>query len=676
MSAPGPSPGSTSASLTVLPLGPDLPPGEDLASVIDTASGTTVRRLGGLGDFAAVSLRGSTFRQVELYLDGLPLNPDGAAAVNLSELPVSAFERLDLYRGMAPIAFGSGAIGGVLDLVTPVGDVPTTATVRLGSFGTAATSVVLGRGVQQGSAAPVDTLLAFDQLHTEGSFRYFDDQGTEYNRFDDRTPTRVNNAIDRLSALGRVRYGAGTSLRLTLLDSFVGSHQELPGPISAGATQASLGVTRNLLSAAGDWTPEGSDPGAPDPGAPKASGPVFRLRPQVWWLWREEIFEDREGEIGTGSQHSRDRSSTLGGQATAVWGPAPWLTGTLTGRVRRETYTPYSLLTEEGDGVRARTGGLAAMGADLRLWSDRITVSPAVLVEVLDDRDIGTAPWEHTPVASSRLSAWPTPRIGALVKPLPWLAVKGTAGLYVRPPDLMELFGDHGSIIGNEELLPEHGEAWEVGLRAEAPWDGFLTGSLDVAYARRRVHDLIVYVQNSQYTSMAVNIGEAYLRSTEGALVLQAGEVATSRTNLTWTLGRNLLNDPAYADNALPNLPSVEVCQQTSLRIPLPNGTGRLALAYTWSYTGLTFTDTANIGFLAPRNLHGVALELAPKRHFPTIRVSLDNVFDVRGSAVDRNPLDAADDTRIVLPLADFGGYPLPGRTAMVAVSWTDSPRR
>ena len=40
---------------------------------------------------------------------------------NLSELPVSAFSRVDLYRGLAPVAFGSGAIGGVLNLVTPEG---------------------------------------------------------------------------------------------------------------------------------------------------------------------------------------------------------------------------------------------------------------------------------------------------------------------------------------------------------------------------------------------------------------------------------------------------------------------------------------------------------------------------------------------------------------------------
>lgn len=659
----GPQPGSTAASLTVLPLGPDLPPGEDLASVLDTASGTTVRRLGGLGDFAAVSLRGSTFRQVEIYLDGVPLNPDGAAAVNLSELPVSAFSRVELYRGLAPVAFGSGAIGGVLNLVTPTGDVPESGSVRFGSFGTVGVSAMVAPRTRAVETSAIETLLAVDQLHTEGDFRYFDDQGTEYNLLDDRTSARTNNAVDRLSVLGRVRLGPAIA-RITVLDSFVGSHQELPGPISAGATQANVGGLRNLLSASADLTP----------------GPSVRVLPQVWWLARQETFDDRAGEIGTGSQHTRDRANTVGAQASAVWGPAPWLTGTLVVRGRHERYAPYDLLEDRGDGERLRNGGLAAVGADVRLWRDRITLSPALQAEVLDDRGLGTVPWEGTAISDTAVHAWPTPRFGALVRPWPWLALKGTAGLYLRAPDLTELFGDHGTLIGNPELSAETGEAWEIGVRAEAPWEGLVSGSVDVAYARRRVHDLIAWVQNSQFTSVPVNVGEASLGSTEGALTLSVGPWFTSRSNATLTMTRNLLTDAAYADKALPGIPDVELHQETTLRIPggrIPGGrqTNLVGLSHTWSYTGLTYTDTANIGFTAPRDLHSFAVDLTPVAGLPTVRASLLNAFDVRGTAVDRNPLSGSDDTLIVRPLTDFSGYPLPGRTLMVAVTWTDAQR-
>lgn len=640
----GPRPGSTAASLTVLPLGADLPPGEDLASVVDTASGTTVRRLGGLGDFAAVSLRGSTFRQVEVFLDGLPLNPDGASAVNLSELPVSAFDRVEIYRGMAPVAFGSGAIGGVLNLVTPTRAVPPTVGLRVGSFGTAGTHAVVGP--KQG---PVDALVAFDQLHTEGDFPYFDDQGTEYTRFDDRTPTRVNNAIDRASLLGRVRFGPPNA-RVSLLESFVASHQELPGPISATSVEASAGTVRNLFGVGADLTPSTQ----------------LRVLPQAWWLWRQETLDDRAGEIGVGSQWARDRSGTVGAQTSAVWAPAPWLTATGLLRGRHERYDATDLLTGADDGARTRLAGQAAVGADVRLWRDRITLSPAVQLEVLDDRGAATSPWEHTPLPAPGVDVWPTPRVGALYRPWPWLSLKGTAGTYLRVPDLLELFGDRGTMMGNPGLLPETGEAWEVGVRAEAPWEGLVQGSIDAAYARRTVHDLIAWVQNSQHTQYPLNIGEAYVRSTEAAVTVHVGGWLSSQSNLTWTLTRNLLEDPAYADNALPGIPDLELSQATTLRWP-----ERVALTHTWSYTGLTFTDTANIGFTAPRDLHSLALDVTPVPGLPTVRAEVLNLFDVRGTAVDRNPLDDGDDTRVVKPLTDFSGYPLPGRTVMVALTWT-----
>ena len=112
-------PGSnTSASVTVVAVDETLSAAEDVAGVVESASGTVVRRLGGLGDYAAVSIRGSSFRQVQVYLDGVPLNPDGSSAVNLSELPLSAFSRVEIYRGNAPPRFGAAPIGGVLNLVT------------------------------------------------------------------------------------------------------------------------------------------------------------------------------------------------------------------------------------------------------------------------------------------------------------------------------------------------------------------------------------------------------------------------------------------------------------------------------------------------------------------------------------------------------------------------------
>jgi len=334
-----------------------------------------------------------------------------------------------------------------------------------------------------------------------------------------------------------------------------------------------------------------------------------------------------------------------------------------------ETYAPTRVETGEVDGTRARLAGTLAVAPEVWLWQGRLNLSPVLQAEVLDHHFLGTVPFSDTPVAPGLAGTefFLVPRGGASLRPLAWLAVRGTAGWYVRPPDFTELFGQQGSLVGNPELVPERGFAVDVGVHAAPPRLGPLGIELDLAYARIRANDLITWVQNSQQTRRAENLGEAYVRSVEGALDLRGWEWLRSATALTWTLSRNLDPDPTYANNELPNLAPVEFSQTSGV------GIGRtLDLSHTWSWTSATWTDPANVNQLAPRSLHGLSLALSPAPRLPTLRAEVLNLLDVRGMAVPRNPLDLSDDSLVMKPVADFSGYPLPGRTVMVSVSWQD----
>ena len=60
-----------------------------LAAAVERAPGGVVRRLGGQGDLAQVGIRGAGARQTEVLVDGIPLNPEGGAAVDLDALECS-----------------------------------------------------------------------------------------------------------------------------------------------------------------------------------------------------------------------------------------------------------------------------------------------------------------------------------------------------------------------------------------------------------------------------------------------------------------------------------------------------------------------------------------------------------------------------------------------------------
>lgn len=641
----GPSPLSTSASVTLLPLGPDLPPGEDLASVLEEAAGTQVRRLGGLGSFAAISLRGSGYRHVEVFLDGLPLNPDGGATVDLSEFPPSAFERVEIYRGNAPLHFGTAAMGGVVNLITPEENIPYTLNISGGSFGTRRVVGLIGP-----SWGGLDTLFTVDQLQSKGDWLYFDDAGTEFNQEDDQFRLREHNALSRNHLMGRLRFGPPMA-RISLLDSLSQSDQELPGGISDTVEQASFSSARNLLALQLD-----------------AHAGLFRFCPDLWWSWRQEELDDRAGEIGVGAQWTRDQLQSLGGQFSAFYLPAPWILPQLSVRLRQDRYAPYDQLANAADGVRVRGAGAVAAGADLNFFEDHLRISPVLQGEFLDNHLLGDVPFAKTPTApeGQALNLAFSPRLGVLYRPWDVVSLKGNIGHYLRPPDLTELFGDRGSVVGNSDLLPETGFAWDLGL------SGGLQGqrghaSLDLAWAENWSQDLIVYVQNSQLTQRAENVGQAWVRSVEMALVVGTPWLE-NRSSLTLMQSRNLVATPVYANNTLPGLPPYALSEQLSLNIQKT-----FSIAYNFSLTGPNYLDTANLFASAPRPLHGLSVSVSPRPELPTLQLEVLNLLNRLTMQVPLDPLDPSSDP-ISKPLTDFSGYPLPGRSFFISLSWTASP--
>jgi outer membrane receptor protein involved in Fe transport len=392
-------------------------------------------------------------------------------------------------------------------------------------------------------------------------------------------------------------------------------------------------------------------------------------------VWRQDILDDRAGEIGVGDDHERSETTGLGAQAEVVWvptarGPVGWVASAVV-RGRREALTGTNLLTGADDGLRARIAGTIAASVEASLFAERLRVTPLVQAELLDDSAAGTLPFAGVRGAGgSDATAWPVnPRLGVVARPFDFLTAKANIGSYVRPPTFLELFGDRGDTVGNSELRAERGWAWDIGGRVDLA-AGPVCGALDVTYARNRASDLIVYVPNSQRTRIATNIGEAYVRTTEAGLELDVGPWLRSRTAFTWTLTRNLSPEDAYADNELPRVPWGALEQATTVAW---NDTA--ALTHTFSWSAATYLDAANVYALPARALHGVAFHVEPAPGLPRITAEILNLGDVRGLAVDRAPLSDDDDTLVVKPLTDFDGYPLPGRTIMVGLTWIETPR-
>ena len=540
-------PQSTSAAVTVIEIDDSLPASSDVSTVVDSASGTTVQRLGGLGDWSGVSIRGSTLRQVQVVLDGIPLNPDGASAVNLSELPLFAFERVEIFRGNAPPELAASPIGGVVHLRTGEGRKGSSTAISHGSLDTSRLTAMTRQSDDVGQL-PVDVLAIADLFATAGDFEYYDDNGTKYNLFDDRRATRENNDKRQLNTHLRLRLGPSHT-RFTLLQAWLSRDEGLPGHANNPNDQVRLRTGRSLTAASFDL---------------KRGQSAVELR--SWLLAREDTYDDRDGELGTGNQHNIDAFTSRGGLVHWQRTLGAHTVGGLTMAARQDRYATTNLLTDRESGTARRLALTPAIDADVRFWRDRITVSPVLQAQFLDNRALGRVPFENTPIApeADATTIAPTPRIGVLLRPIDPVALKANAGTYIRPPDFTELFGDRGAIIGNTDLKPERGRQWDVGARAVAPAAWPVQGSVEVGHYWNSVDDMIVMIQNSQRTSVPVNLDQGWIQGVEAAVSLQAAFVEL-QSNLTRNTSVNLSGQRQYANNQLPRVPTWEVYQRTAM---------------------------------------------------------------------------------------------------------------
>ena len=649
----------TSAAVTTIPVDERLRASAELADVVGASAGVHLQRLGGLGNYSVVSIRGSSARQVEVFVDGVPLNPHGSAPVNLAELSLDAFERIDVYRSGAPLHLGSAAAGGVINLVTAPGSAPPPRLeMAAGSYWTRRVSASGGFATVVGRLRrPLDLLVDVETTGTQGDFRYFDDRGTLYNLLDDRARTRLNN--DHVDGKGRVRLRSGSrELMLVFQESLLVRDQGLPGIGQDPATGARLGVLDNAFL--GEIA-----------GRPRTN---IKLRGRVSWRVRQERYRDPLAELGTGLQDSRDLHHTVATRVALGWLPVSWQAVEATAELRVDGYQPLDLTREEPtDGVRSRLNGMFGVGDELSLFRDHLRISPALQLHLLDNHMLGDVPFSDSPVApeGQRRYAVLLPRLGVLIRPAPEIAIKGNIGRTFRPPDFTELFGDHGAVIGNSDLLPETAVSWDAGAQLDLPRNRVVDASVSAAYFWRENRDAIVYVQNSQRTQVPINLGRARVSGLEGSAEVTVGDTLLLRGNATWMNSVNLDERETYAGNQLPRLPRWEVWAEAAVR-----WRSLVRVGYDLSHTAGNYWDATNWYLAAPRTLHGLTLRLQPGEGWPFVELDIRNLANTTVEAVPRDPLNPDDGALAVQPLTDFAGYPLPGRTVMVTVGWRGASTR
>ena len=89
----------------------------NLSEALNKAPGIRLRESGGVGSENQLTLDGFTGKHVKVFIDGVPQEGVGSS-FNVNNLPISFAERIEVYKGVVPIGFGTDALGGVINIVT------------------------------------------------------------------------------------------------------------------------------------------------------------------------------------------------------------------------------------------------------------------------------------------------------------------------------------------------------------------------------------------------------------------------------------------------------------------------------------------------------------------------------------------------------------------------------
>jgi len=178
-------------------------PATNLAELLQQEAGIDVRRQGINGMQADLYIRGGSFDQTLLLIDGIKVEDPqtGHHTLNMA-LPLEVIERVEIIKGPAARVFGQNAFTGAINIVTKSNaDTVNSVGYKLGSYNQQQASGTLGTNLDN------TTLIAHASVNTSDGYRYNTDFENQ-NYFVKGRFNTSTNPIDVIGTFSERKFGA------------------------------------------------------------------------------------------------------------------------------------------------------------------------------------------------------------------------------------------------------------------------------------------------------------------------------------------------------------------------------------------------------------------------------------------------------------------------------------
>ena len=207
-----------------------------VAQALEHIPGVDIETYGGFGSVSSISIRGSSSSEVLVLLNGMPIAGSQIDALDVGQMPTSGIERIEVVEGGGSTLYGSGSIGGVINIIT-ANPHRSTASISDGSYGQqslnvetpyvsiartiAANDYPVPGGVQQNADAALTSLRTgyageFGPLGVDVAGDIIDEKVGVPGAQGFYSPTSRQDTLTRDARLGLAEHGARSTLSLQL----------------------------------------------------------------------------------------------------------------------------------------------------------------------------------------------------------------------------------------------------------------------------------------------------------------------------------------------------------------------------------------------------------------------------------------------------------------------------
>ncbi|WP_223632359.1 TonB-dependent siderophore myxochelin receptor MxcH [Corallococcus sp. EGB] len=543
----------------------------DLGTALSRAEGVDVRRTGGLGSTARISIAGLSDDQVRFFIDGVPLEFAGYGP-GLANVPVNLVQQMEVYQGVVPIRFGADVLGGAVELVTDqdVRGSAVAGSYELASFDTHRFTAS-ARHLQESTGLLV-------RAHG-----FYDDARNNYpvnvevaNDLGKLTPVEVRRFHDGYRA-------GGASVEAGFVDKPWARRLLVRGFVNAAGRDVQNDV--EMQSAYGEVTTAEGSAGATlrysqnhDPGVSVDAVGGYTLRRNRFldigscaydWYGRCFVTLPQPGEISQGGTERYVNQHTAFARLNAAWTPVPggahtlrlavsptWVARTGEDRRLQANNRPDPLTAPRG--VTSLVTGLEYQldAFDGRLQN--IAFVKDYLQDVRAQKLLASAEFMDLGRAAHELGVGDSLRF----RITNGLSAKASYEWATRMPRPDELFGDGLLIEDNLELRPETSHNFNLGLgyASEPGRAGSLR--LNVGGFARLTEQLIFLTTRGSYFTYENVIAARSLGVLGSAGWTSQGRYLSLDGNATWQDLRNTATEGRFAGfngQRIPNRPYLTV---------------------------------------------------------------------------------------------------------------------